>query len=45
MLLGIVAHQDLVVFKVDEGSAYIRTPMVDDVTHKWAGWTKEWYKD
>jgi hypothetical protein len=35
MLLSIAVHQDLVVFKVDVGSAFMHTPMVEDVKHKW----------
>ena len=35
ILLSIAAHEDLEVFKVDIGSAFMRTPMVDDVKHKW----------
>jgi hypothetical protein len=35
MLLGIACQKDLVVFKVNIGSAFMRTPMVDDVKHKW----------
>jgi hypothetical protein len=35
MLLAIAIHQDLEVFKVDVGSAFMRTPMADDVKHKW----------
>jgi hypothetical protein len=35
MLLSIAAHEDLTIFKVDVGSAFIRTPMVDDVKPKW----------
>ncbi len=35
MLLAIAAHEDLAIFKVDIGSAFMRTPMVDDVKHKW----------
>ena len=35
VLLSIAAHENLAVFKVDIGSAFMRTPMVDDVKHKW----------
>jgi hypothetical protein len=35
MLLSIAAYENLTVFKVDVGSAFVRTPMVDDVKHKW----------
>jgi hypothetical protein len=35
MLLAIAAHENLAIFKVDIGSAFMRTPMVDDVKHKW----------
>ena len=35
MLLSIAAHENLTIFKVDVGSAFMRTPMVDDVKHKW----------
>jgi hypothetical protein len=35
MLLSIAAYEDMAVFKVDIGSAFMRTPMVDDVKHKW----------
>ena len=35
MLLSIAAFENYEVFKVDIGSAFMRTPMVDDVKHKW----------
>jgi hypothetical protein len=35
MLLAIAAHQDLAIFKVDIGSAFMCTPMSDDVKHRW----------
>ncbi len=35
MLLSIAAHEDLEIFKVDIGSAFMCMPMVDDVKHKW----------
>jgi dihydroxyacetone kinase DhaKLM complex PTS-EIIA-like component DhaM len=35
MLLAIAAHEDLAIFKVDIGSAFMRTPMSEDVKHKW----------
>ena len=35
MLLSIAAYENLAIFKVDIGSAFMRTPMVDDVKHKW----------
>jgi hypothetical protein len=35
MLLAIAAHQDLAIFKIDIGSAFMRTPMAEDVKHKW----------
>jgi hypothetical protein len=35
MLLGIAIHQNLTIFKVDVGSAFMHTPMADDVKHKW----------
>jgi hypothetical protein len=35
MLLSISAHENLTIFKVDVGSAFMRMPMVDDVKHKW----------
>jgi hypothetical protein len=35
MLLSIAAHENLIIFKVDVGSAFMRTLMVDDVKHKW----------
>ena len=35
MLLSVAVHQDLVIFKVDIGSALMRTPISDDVKHKW----------
>jgi dihydroxyacetone kinase DhaKLM complex PTS-EIIA-like component DhaM len=34
MLLSIAAYENLAIFKVDIGSAFMRTPMVDDVKHK-----------
>jgi dihydroxyacetone kinase DhaKLM complex PTS-EIIA-like component DhaM len=35
MVLSIAAYEDMAVFKVDIGSAFMQTPMVDDVKHKW----------
>jgi hypothetical protein len=35
MLLAIAINEDLAIFKVDIGSAFMRTPMTDDVKHKW----------
>jgi hypothetical protein len=35
MMLSIAAHEDLAIFKVDVGSAFMGTPMADDVKHKW----------
>jgi hypothetical protein len=35
MLLSIAAYENLAIFKVDIRSAFMRTPMVDDVKHKW----------
>ncbi len=35
MLLDIAAHQDMMIFKVDIGLAFMRTPMAEDVKHKW----------
>lgn len=35
MLLAIAIHQDLAIFKIDIGSAFMHTPMADDVIHKW----------
>jgi hypothetical protein len=35
MLLAIAIHENLTIFKVDVGSAFMRTPMTDDVKHKW----------
>jgi hypothetical protein len=35
MLLSIAVHQGLAIFKVDIGSAFMRTPMAYDVKHKW----------
>ena len=35
MLLSIAAHENLTIFKVDVCSAFMRTPMVDDVRHEW----------
>jgi len=36
MFLSIAAYENLIaIFKVDIGSAFMRTPMVDDVKHKW----------
>jgi hypothetical protein len=34
MLLSIAIHQGLTVFKVDVGSAFMCTPMADNVQHK-----------
>jgi hypothetical protein len=44
MLLGIAIHKDLNIFKVDAVSAFMRTPMADDVKHKWVQLDREWYK-
>jgi hypothetical protein len=35
MLLGIAIHEDLTIFTVDVGCAFMHTPMADDVKHKW----------
>jgi hypothetical protein len=35
MLLAIAAYEDRAIFKVDIGSVFMRTPMVDNVKHKW----------
>jgi hypothetical protein len=35
MLLSIAIFEDYAIFKVDVGSAFMRTPMADDVKHKW----------
>jgi hypothetical protein len=35
MLLAIAVHQDMAIFKIDIGSAFMRTTMADDVKHKW----------
>ena len=35
MLLSIAAFEDYEIFKVDIGSAFMLTPMVDDVKHTW----------
>lgn len=35
MLLAIAIHNDLVIFKVDSGSAYMMTPITHNVKHKW----------
>lgn len=36
MPLSIAAYEDFEIFKVDIGSAFMRTPaVVDDVKHKW----------
>jgi hypothetical protein len=35
MLLAIAVHEDLAFFKVDVGSAFMRTPISQDVKHKW----------
>jgi hypothetical protein len=36
MLPATAIHQDLAIFKVDMGLAFMHTPMSDDVKHKWA---------
>jgi hypothetical protein len=36
MLLSIAVHQDIAIFKVDIGSAFMHTPIPNDVKHKWA---------
>jgi len=35
MLLAIAVHEDLAIFKVDVGFAFMRTPISQDVKHKW----------
>jgi hypothetical protein len=35
MLLSIAVHQDIAIFKVDIGSAFMHTPIPNDVKHKW----------
>jgi hypothetical protein len=35
MLLAIAAYENLAIFKINISSAFMRTPMVDDVKHKW----------
>jgi hypothetical protein len=35
MLLSVAIYEDLVIFKVDVGSAFMRTPIPYDVKHKW----------
>jgi hypothetical protein len=35
MLLVVAIHENLAIFKVDIGSAFMQTPMTDDVKHKW----------
>jgi hypothetical protein len=35
MLLAIAVHEDLAIFKVDVGSTFMRTPLSQDVKHKW----------
>ena len=35
ILTSIAAYRDLEIFKIDVTSAYLNTPMNDDVKHKW----------
>jgi hypothetical protein len=35
MMLLIAIYKDLAIFKVDVGSTFMRTPMTDEVKHKW----------
>jgi hypothetical protein len=35
MLLSIAIYNDYAIFKVDVGSAFMRTPITEDVKHKW----------
>jgi hypothetical protein len=35
MLMAIAVHKDLDIFKVDVGSAFMRTLISQDVKHKW----------
>jgi len=35
MLLSIAIYNDFAIFKVDVGSAFMRTPITEDVKHKW----------
>jgi hypothetical protein len=35
MLMAIAVHKDLDIFKVDLGSAFMRTLISQDVKHKW----------
>ncbi len=34
-LLAVAIHDDLSIFKVDIALAFMRTPMVADIKHKW----------
>jgi dihydroxyacetone kinase DhaKLM complex PTS-EIIA-like component DhaM len=34
MFLSIEVHEDLKLFKIDIGSAFLQTPMADDMKHK-----------
>jgi hypothetical protein len=35
MLLSIAVHENMAAFKVNVGSTFMHTPMVEDVKHKW----------
>jgi hypothetical protein len=41
MLLAIAIHEGLIIFKVDIGLAFMRTPMSDDVAHQWVRLDKD----
>jgi hypothetical protein len=41
MLLAIAIYEGLTIFKVDVASAFMRTPMSDDVTHQWVRLDKD----
>jgi hypothetical protein len=44
MLLVIAIYNDFVIFKVDFGSAFMRTPISEDVKHKWVKLNKRGVK-
>ena len=41
MILAIAIYEGLSIFKVDVGSAFMRTPMSDDVIHQWVRLDKD----
>jgi hypothetical protein len=41
MLLAVVIHENLKIFKIDVGSTFMQMPITDDVKHKWIKFDKQ----